>query len=195
MDRQGIGNSPDRSAKRSSIGKLSGVRSRFTARRKLKLRFALLQAKSGVRIPQPRSDPRANAAVMEDEFAMRRVRWITLVWPGLTDLWLFGGWWGLAIACSFAWLANLAIVSSFVWTDWIGAWSRAGVWVLLAVSWTASVVLSFRQLRGNQAVLAEGDCRGLVSPRPTRILTWELGTGRTIVIAVNQPERRRCRLD
>ena len=98
---------------------------------------------------------------MEDEFAMRRVRWITLVWPGLTDLWLFGGWWGLAIACSFAWLANLAIVSSFVWTDWIGAWSRVGVWVLLAVSWTVSVVLSFRQLRGNQAVLAEGDVEDL----------------------------------
>jgi hypothetical protein len=98
---------------------------------------------------------------MEDDFAMHRVRWITLVWPGLTDLWLFGGWWGLAIACSFAWLANLAIVSSFVWTDWIGAWSRAGVWVLLAVCWTVSVVLSFRQLRGNQAVLAEGDVQDL----------------------------------
>ena len=41
------------------------------------------------------------------------------------------------------------------------AWSRAGVWVLLAVGWTVSVVLSFRQLRGNQAVLAEGDVEDL----------------------------------
>ena len=92
---------------------------------------------------------------------MRLVRWITLLWPGLTDLWLFGGWWGLAIACSFAWLANLAIVSTILWTDWIGAWSRAGVWVLLAVSWTASIVLSFRQLRGSQAALAQGDAEDL----------------------------------
>jgi len=84
---------------------------------------------------------------------MRVVRWITLLWPGLTDLWLFGGWWGLAIACSFAWLANLAIVSTYLWTDWIGALSRVGVWVLLAVSWAGSVVLSFRQLRGAQSVL------------------------------------------
>ena len=86
---------------------------------------------------------------------MRVVRWITLLWPGLTQLWLSGAWWGLAIACSFAWLVNLAIVSTFVWTDWIGAWSRVGVWVLLAVSWAASVVLSFRQLRGAQTVLVK----------------------------------------
>jgi hypothetical protein len=98
---------------------------------------------------------------MEDEFAMRVVRWITLLWPGLTDLWLFGGWWGLAIACSFAWLANLAIVSTFLWTDWFGAWSRAGVWVLLTVVWTMSVVLSFRQLRGNRGVLAQADSEDL----------------------------------
>ena len=51
---------------------------------------------------------------------MRCARWITLVWPGLTELWLAGAWWGLAIGCSFAWLVNLAVVSTFVWTELLG---------------------------------------------------------------------------
>lgn len=77
---------------------------------------------------------------------MRWARWVTLLWPGLTQLWFSGAWWGLAIGCSFAWLVNLAIVSTFVWTELVGPWSRLGVWVLLLLVWGASLTLSFRQL-------------------------------------------------
>jgi hypothetical protein len=79
---------------------------------------------------------------------MRWARWITPLWPGLTQLWFSGAWWGLAVACGFAWLVNMAVVSTAVWTEWIDPWSRLGVWVLLLVVWSASVVLSFRQLLG-----------------------------------------------
>jgi hypothetical protein len=79
---------------------------------------------------------------------MRWARWITLPVPGLTQLWLAGAWWGLAIGLGFAWLVNLAVVSTFVWTELIGPWSRVGVWVLLVMVWVPSVFLSFRQLRG-----------------------------------------------
>jgi hypothetical protein len=80
---------------------------------------------------------------------MRVARWITVVWPGLTQLWLAGAWWGLAIACGFAWLVNLAVVSTFVWTELIAPWSRVGVWILLVMVWAAAMVLSVRQLRSS----------------------------------------------
>lgn len=79
---------------------------------------------------------------------MRLARWITLLWPGLTQLWLSGAWWGLAIGCSFAWLANLAILCTCDWTELVSPAARMGVWVLLGLVWVASVVLSFRQLLG-----------------------------------------------
>jgi hypothetical protein len=78
---------------------------------------------------------------------MRWARWITLVWPGLTQLWFSGTLWGLAVGCGFAWLVNLAVVSTFVWTELIGPWSRIGVWGLLVLVWAGSLSLSFRQLR------------------------------------------------
>ncbi len=77
---------------------------------------------------------------------MRLARWFTPLWPGLTQLWFSGAWWGLAIGCGFAWLLNLAIVSTVVWTEWLDPWSRVGVWVLLLLVWAGSVTLSFRQL-------------------------------------------------
>jgi signal transduction histidine kinase len=79
---------------------------------------------------------------------MRWARWFTPLWPGLTQLWFSGAWWGLAIGCGFAWLLNLAVVSTLVWTEWIDPWSRLGVWVLLIVVWGVSLTLSFRQLLG-----------------------------------------------
>ncbi len=75
-------------------------------------------------------------------------RWITVVWPGLAQLWFTGAWWGLALACGFAWLVNLAVVSTFVWTELIDPWSRAGVWLLSVLVWAVSVMLSVRQLKG-----------------------------------------------
>ena len=75
-------------------------------------------------------------------------RWITLLWPGLTQLWLSGAWWGLAIGCSFAWLMNLAILSTWDWTELVSPTVRMGVWVLLGMVWLASMILSFRQLLG-----------------------------------------------
>lgn len=81
---------------------------------------------------------------------MRFARWLTPLWPGLTQLWFAGDWWGLALGCGFAWMLNLAVVTSLVWTEWLDPWSRTGVWVLLLLVWTASVTLSFRQLLGHK---------------------------------------------
>ncbi|MCC7084579.1 MAG: tetratricopeptide repeat protein [Pirellulales bacterium] len=78
---------------------------------------------------------------------MYYARWITIAWPGLTQLWLTGAWWGLALGIAFAWLVNLALVSTFVWTELIDIWSRAGVWGLAAVVWALSAKLSVAQIR------------------------------------------------
>jgi Tetratricopeptide repeat len=92
---------------------------------------------------------------------MRWARWITPFWPGLTQLWFAGSWWGVAVGCGFAWLASLAVVSTLVWTEWLPAWQRGGVWCLLLVVWSAGAVLSFRQLWCfDPAVVAER-CEGL----------------------------------
>lgn len=79
---------------------------------------------------------------------MHRARWMMIAWPGLTQLWFAGAWWGLVLACGFAWLVNLAVVSTFVWSGLIEPWPRVGLWLLLVVVWGVSVKLSARQLRG-----------------------------------------------
>lgn len=89
---------------------------------------------------------------MEAGLDMRPVRWITLAWPGLTQLWFSGTAWGLSVACSFAWLFSFAVVSTFVWTELIGPWMKVGVWLLLLVVWVMSLGLSFRQLRQSDPV-------------------------------------------
>src|SRR5690606_8388533 len=98
--------------------------------------------------PKSRSDCAGWRYFTEDARAMQRVRWITLVWPGLTQLWFAGAWWGLALGCGFAWLVNVAVVSSFIGTELIDPWSRAGVWLALVTVWGLSVVLSVRHLKG-----------------------------------------------
>jgi hypothetical protein len=79
---------------------------------------------------------------------MHRMRWITAAWPGLTQLWFAGAWWGLALGVAFAWLVNLAIVSTFIWRELIGPWERIGAWLVLVVVWALSAKLSVRQLQG-----------------------------------------------
>jgi hypothetical protein len=106
----------------------------------------LLRSISGVRIPQPRTGTIVGNTLTDDEVRMRWVRWTTLAWPGLTQLWFSGTAWGLSVGCSFAWLACFAVLSTFVWTELVGPWLRIGVWVLLLLVWTLSLGLSFRQL-------------------------------------------------
>ncbi|HEY2881345.1 MAG TPA: hypothetical protein VGJ15_02905 [Pirellulales bacterium] len=82
---------------------------------------------------------------------MRWFRWLTLVWPGLTQLWFQGSFWGLAVGCGFGWLLSFAVISSFVWAELVDPWTRIGVWLLLVLVWVLSLALSFRQLRAAEA--------------------------------------------
>ena len=48
-------------------------------------------------------------------------------------------------AVGFAVLLNLVIVASFGWTEWIGPQLRTIGWIVLAVIWLVSVMISWRQ--------------------------------------------------
>lgn len=82
---------------------------------------------------------------------MRWARWITLPWPGLTQLWFDGAWWGLGLGCGFAWLACLATVSTFVWYELLDPGPRLAIWAILVATWGVSVRISLRRLRGMDA--------------------------------------------
>ena len=79
---------------------------------------------------------------------MRRLRWLTLVWPGLPQLWFAGSWTGLALAVGFAAVLNLAIVTSRLWTELLSPESQMLVWLAAGGIWTASAALSARWVAG-----------------------------------------------
>jgi hypothetical protein len=60
----------------------------------------------------------------------------TMVWPGLTGLWLRGGWIDLLLAVAFAAALNFALVTTLVWPQLVSrqlpAWGvPAAAWVLV----------------------------------------------------------------
>ena len=79
---------------------------------------------------------------------MRRLRWFTLVWPGLPQLWFAGSWAGLALAAGFAAILNLGIVSSRLWTELLTPESQTLIWLAAGGIWTASAALSARWVAG-----------------------------------------------
>ena len=81
---------------------------------------------------------------------MRRLRWLTLLWPGWPQLWFAGAWSGLAIALGFAALLDLGLLTSRMWTELLSPGIRTAIWLVLATTWTASAALSWRWVRGMQ---------------------------------------------
>jgi hypothetical protein len=79
---------------------------------------------------------------------MRRLRWFTLVWPGLPQLWFAGSWVGLALAAGFATVLNLGIVTSRLWTELLSPESQTLIWLAIGGIWIASAALSVRWVAG-----------------------------------------------
>lgn len=79
---------------------------------------------------------------------MRRLRWFTLVWPGLPQLWFAGSWAGLALAAGFAAVLNLGIISSRLWTELLSSESQTLIWLAGGGIWAASAALSARWVAG-----------------------------------------------
>ena len=92
---------------------------------------------------------------------MRRLRWLTLGWPGLPQLWFAGSLPGLAIAVGFAVLLNLGVLSSRLWTELFSPQIQTLIWLAVGVFWAAAVATSARRIAGLSMSGPSGDDEGL----------------------------------
>jgi hypothetical protein len=87
---------------------------------------------------------------------MRALRWFTLLWPGLPQLWYAGAWSGLAMALGFALLFDLGLLTSRIWTELLSPEIRGAVWLVVGGTWITAAATSCRwvarlQLNGQPA--------------------------------------------
>jgi hypothetical protein len=75
---------------------------------------------------------------------MPSLRWLTLLWPGLPQLWYAGAWSGLAMAIGFAALLDLGLLSSRIWTELFAPEMRSAIWLALGTTWAAAAAMSCR---------------------------------------------------
>ncbi len=61
------------------------------------------------------------------------------LWPGLSQLWLRGCWWGMAIAVVFTALVNFVLAATFMWPLWIEPSIVVTGWVAVLVTWFVGV--------------------------------------------------------
>lgn len=79
---------------------------------------------------------------------MRRLRWLTLLWPGWPQLWFAGAWSGLAIAIGFAALLDLGLLAGRMWTELLSSAALTAIWLVLAAIWAVSAAVSWRWVAG-----------------------------------------------
>ncbi len=92
---------------------------------------------------------------------MRRLRWLTLGWPGLPQLWFAGSLPGLAIAIGFAALLNLGLLSSRLWTELFSSQIQTLIWLAVGVFWLAAIAASAKWIAGLSMSGPSGDDEGL----------------------------------
>ena len=74
---------------------------------------------------------------------MRRVRWATCLWPGLTQVWHEGSIAGLCLAVTFTLLFNLALLVTLAWTEAVAPGFRVVLWSAVAGWWSIAAVASY----------------------------------------------------
>ena len=74
---------------------------------------------------------------------MRRVRWATCLWPGLTQLWHEGSLVGLALAITFTLLFNLALLVTWAWVEAVSPSFRLVLWSTVTIWWSAAAIASY----------------------------------------------------
>ena len=82
---------------------------------------------------------------------MRRMPWTTYLWPGLSQLWAYGSWTGLALAIVAAGTLDLLLLVSFGWSELIEAGLRNILWGAFGISWIVATGWSARQCRRHAA--------------------------------------------
>ncbi len=75
---------------------------------------------------------------------MRWLKWLTLAWPGLPQLWFAGSWGALAMAAGFAWLLIAAILTSGLWFELLSPGAQGALWTAVGVAWLVGAGTSVR---------------------------------------------------
>jgi hypothetical protein len=75
---------------------------------------------------------------------MGKMPWVTYLWPGLSLIWRYGSWLGLAIAVGFTALVNLALAASILWSELFPAGLRSLIWAVVGGVWVISAILASR---------------------------------------------------
>ena len=91
---------------------------------------------------------------------MSILRWITILWPGLPQLWLRGEWSALGLAIGFSALVNIAVVATWGWTELLEPMLLWTAWGGVVLFWLVSLfggVGQMSQLCGVSSMDAGGD--------------------------------------
>jgi hypothetical protein len=67
------------------------------------------------------------------------LRWITILWPGLPQLWLRGQWSALGLAIGFSALVNIAILATWGWTELLEPLWMWTAWSGVVLFWLVSL--------------------------------------------------------
>ncbi len=68
--------------------------------------------------------------------------WMTLLWPGLTQVWMRGSWTALAVAVVVGGTLNTALLATLVWRDLLPEQVRNTLWLAIGVLWAAGAFYS-----------------------------------------------------
>jgi hypothetical protein len=68
------------------------------------------------------------------------LRWITILWPGLPQLWLRGEWSALGLAIGFSALVNIAVVATWGWTELLEPALLWTAWGGVVLFWLVSLL-------------------------------------------------------
>ena len=77
---------------------------------------------------------------------MSILRWMTVLWPGLPQLWLQGGWSALFLATGFSALVNLVVLATWGWIELLTPPTLVAAWCAVVFFWLGSMVAAVIQL-------------------------------------------------
>ncbi|MDZ4817875.1 MAG: tetratricopeptide repeat protein [Planctomycetota bacterium] len=77
---------------------------------------------------------------------MRLLSWLTILWPGLPQLWLRGSWSDFVVAGGFAALLNVSIVASWGYTEILPPAFRLIAWPGLLLFWGGFLLMNIRAM-------------------------------------------------
>lgn len=94
---------------------------------------------------------------------MRGSRVVVCLWPGLAALWRTGSPAALGSATLFSLLLNTALVVNYIWFETMSGPPRLALWLVVAVYWLVSIVVSARWLARQDQPAKSADAEDLLA--------------------------------